>query len=154
VTWQIGYRRPISSNYVMSASSPSLTQPPGEEEPSELVKFREEWLAELRRRKASPDTNVPASVGTPDIPSIPTDSGTSKVPGPSHPLPATHPALSRGEILPQSHVSTTLENALSFYRQAVEHEQRSDLDQALQLYRQAFRLVRVLARRKGLPVSA
>ena len=154
MTWQIGYRRPISSNYVMSASSPSLTQPPGEEEPSELVKFREEWLAELRRRKASSDTNVPASVGTPDIPSIPTDSGTSKVPGPSHPLPATHPALSRGEILPQSHVSTTLENALIFYRQAVEHEQRSDLDQALQLYRQAFRLVCVLARRKGLPVSA
>jgi F-box protein 9 len=137
----------------MSASSPS-SKPPGEEEPSELVKFREEWLAELRRRKTSSDTNVPASVDTPDIPSIPTDFGTSEVPGPSHPLPATHPALSGGEILPQSHASTTLENALSFYRQAVEHEQRSDLDQALQLYRQAFRLVCVLARRKGLSISA
>lgn len=135
----------------MSVSS-SSSKPPGEEEPSELVKFREEWLAELRRRKHSSDTNVPASVGIPDIPSISTDFGTSKVPGPSHPLPATHPALSRGEILPQSHASTALENALSFYRQAVEHEQRSDLDQALQLYRQAFRLVCVLARYKGLPI--
>jgi F-box protein 9 len=137
----------------MSATSPS-SKPPGEEEPSELVKFREEWLAELRRRKDSSDTNVPAFVGIPDIPS---DFGTSHVPnspGPSHPLPATHPALSRGEILPQSNVSTTLENALSFYRQAVEHEQRSDLDQALQLYRQAFRLVCVLARRQGFPISA
>ena len=139
----------------MSATFPS-SKPPGEEEPSELVKFREEWLAELRRRKANPlgsDTNVSAS----DIPSIPTDLGTSYVPtapDPSRPLPATHPALSRGEILPQSHASTTLENALSFYRQAVEHEQRSDLDQALQLYRQAFRLVCVLAGRKSLSISA
>jgi F-box protein 9 len=127
----------MSSNYVMS---------PSEEGPSELVKFREEWLAELRKRKANPigsDTNLP-----PDIPSIPTDSNVPTSPGPSR---ATHPALSRGEIIPQSHASTTLENALSFYRQAVEHEQRGALDQALQLYRQAFRLVCVLARPKGLP---
>ena len=139
----------------MSATSPS-SKPPGEEEPSELVKFREEWLAELRRRKASSDTNVPASVVIPDIPSIPTDFGTSNVPnspGPSHPLPAAHPALGGGEILSQSNVSTNLETALSIYRQAVEHEQRSDLDRALQLYRQAFRLVCVLARRDGFPMS-
>ena len=129
--------------------SSSSSKPPGEE-PSELVKFREEWLAELRGRKDTPIVSVPASV---DIP-IP-DFGTSNLsPGPSHPLPTSHPALSQGEILPQPHASTTLENALSFYRQAVEHEQRSDLDQALQLYRQAFRLVCVLARQNGLVISA
>lgn len=143
----------------MSATFPSL-KPPGEEEPSELVKFREEWLAELRRRKDNPvgsDTNVPASVGILVSSDIPSDFGTSNVPtspGPSRTLSTTHPALSRGEILPQSHASTTLENALSFYRQAVEHEQRSNLDQALLLYRQAFRLVCVLARCKHLPISA
>ncbi|PPQ67877.1 hypothetical protein CVT25_010316 [Psilocybe cyanescens] len=39
-----------------------------------------------------------------------------------------------------SQSSLTLERALKAYRQAVEHEQKSELDQALILYRQAFRL--------------
>jgi len=38
-------------------------------------------------------------------------------------------------------VSTDPPTALTTYRQAVEHEQRGQLDDALVLYRQAFRMV-------------
>jgi F-box protein 9 len=150
-----------------SSKSPEAVQPV-EEEPSELVRFREEWLAELRRLKPAPvvsGASGVAPVGIPVLLDLSTEVGnppTSTVetgfipnaPGPSRPLPPTHPALSRGEFLPQSHTSTNLENALVFYRQAVEHEQRSDLDQALLLYRQAFRLVCVSALHKGSPIPA
>jgi len=154
----------------MSAKSPSSKSPeavqPVEEESSELVRFREEWFVELRRRRpASVASGANAAVGVPVSLNLSAEVGIvsttnveteflPNVPGPSRPFPATHPALSRGEILPQFHASTTLENALVFYRQAVEHEQRSDLDQALLLYRQAFRLVCVSAYHKGLPISS
>jgi F-box protein 9 len=40
----------------------------------------------------------------------------------------------------QSHLSPTLARAVEVYHQAVFHEQQSQLDEALRLYRQAFRL--------------
>ncbi|KAF8906271.1 hypothetical protein CPB84DRAFT_1844520 [Gymnopilus junonius] len=65
----------------------------------------------------------------------------SKEPAPSPSLPTDHPALNNGEIVkPPAFRSTTLERALNVYRRAVELEQKSELDQALILYRQAFRL--------------
>ncbi|TFK39816.1 hypothetical protein BDQ12DRAFT_512503 [Crucibulum laeve] len=126
--------------------------PPPEEEPQELARFREEWKAELQRRRAataatqaSSSPPQPASSSESTLPASPPAkvfvpvSVSQPRAGPSkNVLPETHPALNGTER--PTYVSPGLGNALSIYRQAVYAEQRSDLDEALLLYRQAFRL--------------
>ncbi|KAF8159469.1 hypothetical protein B0H34DRAFT_703607 [Crassisporium funariophilum] len=132
----------------MHVSSQATVDSPEAVELPELSRFREEWLAELERRKVEASGSPPVSSGANAI------SGSSQVtegplspvrqnfarspvvPAHSRTLPSSHPALNNHSFAS----STILENALKIYRQAVEHEQRSELDQALLLYRQAFRL--------------
>ncbi|KAJ3511115.1 hypothetical protein NLJ89_g4282 [Agrocybe chaxingu] len=132
-----------------------------EQEPAELVKFRQEWLAELQKRKAEQSSARRRSSATAITIQLeaassssnahdlakpqfyPPESPTSSRRTPTAPafevpsLPAKHPVLASGQITYQSPV---LQNALSFYHRAIEHEQKGELDEALNLYRQAFRL--------------
>ena len=143
-----------------------------EDDTVELARFRQEWLAELHQRKTEHSGTV-TSTGTTGIlaqstqQSQPQLSGTKDPTGqifkenepsleatssrgvvPSRRNLATHPALNKdGRMAPSFQNSKTLESALNIYRRAVAHEQRSELDQAIFLYRQAFHLVcgRVIA---------
>lgn len=135
----------------------------------ELARFRQEWLAELHKRKAElvSGTVTTTGTGTTAIPadstqqSQPLLSGTKDRTGqffkgnepsleasvPREVIPSrhnlgTHPTLNvDGRIAPSLQTSKSLELALNFYGRAIAHEQRSELDQALLLYRQAFQLV-------------
>jgi F-box protein 9 len=96
-----------------------LSQPPEihpDQETEELVHFRETWKAEIRQKKAN---SAPSPVQT--VPSL------SHAPGPGSPL------LHRKtpQDIPQVACS-----AVEIYRRAVELERRSQLDDALRLYRQ------------------
>jgi F-box protein 9 len=142
-----------------------------EDDTVELARFRQEWLAELHRRKTELSGTV-TSTGTTAISAQSTQqtqpplSGTKDPTGqifkenepsleatssrevvPSRRNLATHPALNDGRMAPSFQNSKTLESALNIYRRAVAHEQRGELDQAILLYRQAFHLVcgRVIA---------
>lgn len=141
------------------------TYPKDKDDTAELVRFRQEWFAELHRRKAgssavtsttaiSPEStqqSQPPVSGTKDpightfkesesaLEATSTSSGKALS---SRRNLATHPAFNEdGRITSPFQISKALESALNIYRRAIEHEQRSELDQALLLYRQAFRLV-------------
>lgn len=115
------------------------------EESAELWQFREQWKEEVRRRRevehhqaTSPEPLNQHKASSSEIharshPSPrATPPATWSVPGTSHqPLHALHG---------QSPLSGTIARAVEIYRSAVQHEQKSDLDEALRLYRQAFRL--------------
>ena len=133
-----------------------------EDDTAELARFRQEWLAELQKRKPElsgtvtstgttaisirqsqpplSDTKDPArQISKENESSLEATSSRGVVP--SRNL-ATHPALNEdGCMAPLSQTSKALESALNIYRRAVAHEQRGELDQAILLYRQAFRLV-------------
>lgn len=135
-----------------------------EDDTAELARFRQEWLAELRLRKAKLSGTV-AGAGTGTAPisvdstqqSQPPLSGTkepirqilkengstlAREAVPSRCLRATHPALNEDRRIASSfQISKALESALDLYRRAIAHEQRSELEQALLLYRRAFHLV-------------
>jgi F-box protein 9 len=142
----------------MSASSSDIPAPVSEQEPAELARFREQWKAEVRERRAgapaqpsasarSTTTERAASPARSDT-STKTVTATTSNTHSAHrglPRPATH-AIAGAPNVPvpashgQSHLSPTLAHAIEVYRNAVLHEQRSQLDEALRLYRQAFRL--------------
>ncbi|OAX36138.1 hypothetical protein K503DRAFT_772811 [Rhizopogon vinicolor AM-OR11-026] len=144
----------------MSADSSDIPAPDPEHEPAELASFREQWKAELRQRRTAtsgiqtqPGASASAST-TAERAVSPARSDTSTK---TATISNTHPAL-RGLPRPathsiagapnvpvlashgQSHLSPTLAHAVEVYRNAVLHEQQSQLDEALRLYRQAFRL--------------
>lgn len=130
------------------------------EENPDLIKFREEWLAELRRRKnedsaASPLSNegsrsvvtqvtrkganiTGSSQELAEISALALASQTSST---GQVIRTSHPAVKDGGISAPTHRSKALEKALGVYRRAVDHEQRGELDEAILLYRQAFRMV-------------
>lgn len=137
------------------------------QESEELARFRQEWLEELkRRREAAAAESQAKAVGA----SISNAGDSSKGPQlsptratftrkppaegsakkrhegaaiPESALPAAHPALTSAGIV-TAHLSPSIQNALKIYREAVEHEQNGDLDEALLLYRRAFRIVRLM----------
>jgi F-box protein 9 len=134
-------------------------EPSEDEEPQELAHFRREWLAELLKKKTDTGTATATSIGGPPVTEAsavklsrdlwPSFAAPQNYPGPSSQTIAGRPsALSNVSISSSSieHSSTplprTISSAINIYRQAVEHEQRGDLDDALLLYRQAFRMVR------------
>jgi F-box protein 9 len=110
-----------------------------DEESVELQRFRQEWLEELHKRKAvnpeafTADTFLPGSA-TPDH-------GRGRLKSPDS---ASHPAVRNGKIDGEVCMPPVLRKALDIYRRAIEQEQAGDFDEALLLYRQAFRLVRRL----------
>ncbi|KAG6381697.1 hypothetical protein JVT61DRAFT_298 [Boletus reticuloceps] len=123
-------------------------------ESAELRQFREKWKKEVRQRReleeqvaqehgvraepsqhkaSSPETH-PRSHASPHA----APSGTEA-------KPPTTWSFSQGasqKTLHTSHspLSGSIARAVEIYRSAVQHEQESDLDEALRLYRQAFRL--------------
>lgn len=124
-----------------------------EEESAELKQFREQWREEVRRRReelhtqphgtsSEPNQHKVSSPEThnrsqPSPHAVPPEteakpSATWSVPGTSHRALQT----SHG----QRPLSGSIARAVEIYRSAVQHEQESDLDEALKLYRQAFRL--------------
>lgn len=125
-----------------------------EAESVELRQFREQWRAEIRQRREEQHTQRRGTTAEPnqhkaappDTHSRPHTSRRTappeteaKPPAPwSVPEPPHHQALhpSHG----QSPFSGSIARAVEIYRNAVHHEQESDLDEALRLYRQAFRL--------------
>ncbi|CCM01804.1 uncharacterized protein FIBRA_03871 [Fibroporia radiculosa] len=123
----------------------------------ELVRFREAWKAEVRKKKTEDAT---ASRLTPLTAEPQADSATSSGPAtvsnvsaPNHaqsprthtvPLrPVTRPP-DRAELVQRNETSIpygkVLGRAVELYRRAVQCEQQSKLDDALQLYRVAFRM--------------
>ncbi|KAF5387382.1 hypothetical protein D9757_005728 [Collybiopsis confluens] len=108
-------------------------------ESEELRQFREEWKQEVKRRKdgIAPAAADPASSVMPQQGSSTNSFPTFTSPPPPLPRPAAPKRL-----LPVTNVPTLSENASSAvatYRQAVVHEQHGELEQALELYRAAFR---------------
>ncbi len=128
----------------MTVSSPSTGTAKGqahqtEEESEELQRFRQEWLEELHKRTeaVSPaptaDTIFPGSASP--------DHGRGRLKSPDS---ASHPVVKNGKIDGGACMPPVLRKALDIYRRAIEQEQAGDFDDALLLYRQAFRLVRRL----------
>lgn len=110
----------------------STMRPPGEE-PQDLARFRQEWLAEVQHRK-TPSTGKA------------TTSNTSSGPAAHTTIDAVRSVVSTTS--PNVPLPPTLGSAINVYRQAVENEQRGNLDEALILYRQAFRMVTPAIRRR------
>ena len=145
-----------------STASAVETTSEDDDDTFELARFRQEWLAELHRRKAE-SLGIVTGTGTAGSAqqSQPPLSGTKDSTGqiskenessleatfsrevvPSRRNLATHPALNEdGRMAPPLQPSKVLESALNIYRRATVHEQRGELDQAILLYRQAFHLV-------------
>ncbi|KAG2365015.1 hypothetical protein BDR07DRAFT_1481870 [Suillus spraguei] len=135
----------------MSAGTSNIPAP--EQEPAELARFREQWKAEVRERQATSTSGTQ----TRPIPGTSTAAGRAISPARSDAsaktatITNTHSA-SRGPAIHfvagaptvtshgQTRLGPNLIHAVEVYRKAVFHEQHSQLDQALQLYRQAFRL--------------
>jgi F-box protein 9 len=139
----------------MSPGSSNTPAPDSEKEPTELARFREQWKAEVRQRQSGAQTQPGAGASTTTNRAVSparsdtstktvTTSNTHSAPR-ELPRPATH-AIAGAPNVPvlashgQSHLSPTLAHAIEIYSNAVFHEQQSQLDEALRLYRQAFRL--------------
>jgi F-box protein 9 len=118
-----------------------------DEDREELARFREEWKKEVERKKnpqpepgpskQRPELNVLAEYDLSET----TSSGTA-TPGPSsETISGTPAALATGsKYFDASNVPPAIRTALAIYTRAVQHEQSGQLDTALSLYRQAFRL--------------
>ena len=100
----------------------------------ELAQFREQWKAEVQnKRKAATDA---AAQPGPSEPSRIHAAATQK-----HPDPERISAQGAPAVYGVTVSSQKLLSALQIYRDAIHHEQNGDLDNALVLYRKAFRLV-------------
>lgn len=141
----------------MQSSALSRSLLPPEEEPAELARFRAEWLAELKKRKAEDaagsqtappnfevnlkaESSSSSGIHAPSV-AVPQDTpgpSTQTISGTPAALTYVSPAAVRGG---SAALPPVLGTALNIYRRAVEHEQQSELDNALLLYRQAFRMV-------------
>ncbi|KAL0576269.1 hypothetical protein V5O48_005713 [Marasmius crinis-equi] len=135
----------------MAPSTPSAPKATPEET-EDLRKFREAWRAEVRKKKggAGAGTSLDQEKATTKPPE---DAGLGRAPINPRPNPELLPGPSNETIAgpseeqsrPTSHLAaaiaynTTASPAVAIYRQAVLQEQKGDLDEALSLYRQAFR---------------
>ena len=104
----------------------------------ELSKFRREWIEEVHKKKAAPEQSaVPPSPESPKAKKPPAKK--TRRPSATDAVPVAHPALSKDG--PAHPVDPALQKALVNYREAIEQERKGNLDEALALYRQAFRQV-------------
>lgn len=139
----------------MSTGTSDILAP--EQEPVELARFREQWKAEVRERQSAtsgvqtqpvPGTStaaeriIPAarSDASAKTATITNTLSASPSRGPATHVVAGAPAVTTHASHGHSHLSPSLAHAVEVYRKAVFHEQHSQLDEALRLYRQAFRL--------------
>lgn len=122
-------------------------------ESEDLKIFRQEWLQELQKRNfatsmrkldsgpAGTSTISPrqseGSQNVAETRNLVTNVNRSKEPRNM----LDHPLVRNGEIRNEDFMPHSLKKALDIYRRAVSHEQTGELDEALLLYRQAFRLV-------------
>ncbi|KAI0040964.1 hypothetical protein FA95DRAFT_789684 [Auriscalpium vulgare] len=117
-----------------------------EEESEELKKFRQQWREEVQRKKGESLRSVEV---VPTESSISTSKQTHR---PSSSLEVPHvevakllaplgnpPSASSSTFISNGSIPAR-RNALAIYKQAVKCEQASELDEALRLYRQAFRM--------------
>lgn len=128
-----------------------------EQEPVELARFREQWKAEVRERQTAtsgvqtqpvPGASTAAeriilaarSDASAKSATITNTLSASPSRGPATHVVAGAPAVTTHASHGHSHLSPSLAHAVEVYRKAVFHEQHSQLDEALRLYRQAFRL--------------
>ncbi|KAG1812978.1 uncharacterized protein BJ212DRAFT_1483028 [Suillus subaureus] len=138
----------------MSAGTSDILAP--DQEPAELARFREQWKAEVRERQAATTSGaqtqpVPGASIAAERAISPARSDASSKPatitntlsasrGPATHVVAGVPTVITHASHGQSHLSPNLAHAVEVYRKAVFHEQHSQLDEVLRLYRQAFRL--------------
>jgi F-box protein 9 len=138
----------------MSAGTSDILIP--DQEPAELARFREQWKAEVRERQAAttsgaqiePVTGASTAAARATSParsdaSVKPATLTNSLSASRR--PATNVVAGASTVTThashgQSHLSPNLTRAVEVYRKAVFHEQHSQLDEALRLYRQAFRL--------------
>ncbi|EGN96810.1 hypothetical protein SERLA73DRAFT_154240 [Serpula lacrymans var. lacrymans S7.3] len=130
---------------------------PTTEESEELARFREAWREELRQRKTQHAQAQPHihhhDVGQADgtstqavghVPPLTSRTVGIALPRTDNQLGPSHNTVTGTVTVHTSHGQSFLDrsfgDALEVYRQAVHHEQNSQLDDALRLYRQAFRL--------------
>ncbi|KAG6919524.1 hypothetical protein DXG01_005114 [Tephrocybe rancida] len=138
----------------MQSTTSSVTP---EEEPNELARFRQEWLAELRRRKAA--------TGVPGTATILNDAGEIDAQHESSSKAASNASAISAALLQATAIGTSSQTvaggstaftasahlaatslpgalgvALNIYRKAVQSEQSGETENALLLYRQAFRM--------------
>ncbi|PIL25140.1 hypothetical protein GSI_13029 [Ganoderma sinense ZZ0214-1] len=113
----------------------------------ELARFRQQWLEEVRKKKthtSQDDTRATTSskaveAATHSPPHSPSAHRTTHRRTSHHDEPAVviKPGAPREAV---AQFSPTLQRAVEVYQKAVQHEQKSELDDALRLYRTAFRL--------------
>ncbi|KAH9940850.1 uncharacterized protein BXZ73DRAFT_98683 [Epithele typhae] len=127
------------------------------EESEELVRFRQQWLEEVRSKKHHPPTHEQSSSTETPGSSAPAsaDAGSSSSaqeppasPTAPHHRPHVHrPPRQGADVVTRgpkgavkAQFSPSLKLAVDMYRHAVQQEQKGDLDDALRLYRNAFRM--------------
>ncbi|KAJ8095292.1 hypothetical protein PM082_010515 [Marasmius tenuissimus] len=136
----------------MQASSGQEAPGKVPEETDDLKRFREAWREEVRTRKGGPGAGSSKSHDNTTLRTsedVGSDRATAVLPSiPGLLLPSVKEAASgrsEEDTRPTSHLAaaiasnSTASPAVAIYRQAVVHEQKGELDEALQLYRQAFR---------------
>lgn len=102
----------------------------------ELAQFREQWKAEVQnKRKAVADAAAQPGPSEPSRVHAAVLLATQKHPDPKRISPDA------AAVYGNTVSSQKLHSALQFYRDAIHREQNGDLDDALVLYRKAFRLV-------------
>ncbi|KAJ3890709.1 hypothetical protein GG344DRAFT_48962 [Lentinula edodes] len=122
-----------------------MNNPPLQNESEELRKFREEWRAEVRRRNGVGSVTRSESTEASDWPDTASLNVFSTSSGPASSGYATSVATVPPTPSASFHVSTApplsqvSSLAVSIYREAAIHEQRGELEEALYLYRSAFR---------------
>ncbi|OSD04808.1 hypothetical protein PYCCODRAFT_1363596 [Trametes coccinea BRFM310] len=126
---------------------PVPSQTPADE-PEELVRFRQQWLEEVRSKKKAPQDPSSAPSAASSSTAILEASTQPRSPTaphiaqrrPSHDATAPHPAVKKPPPVAPPAFGPSLQRAVEVYRKAVQHEQRGELDDALRLYRTAFRM--------------
>ncbi|KAL0065803.1 hypothetical protein AAF712_007106 [Marasmius tenuissimus] len=114
----------------MQASSGQEAPGKVPEETDDLKRFREAWREEVRTRKGGPGAGSSKSRDNTTLRTSEDEAASGR---------------SEEDTRPTSHLAaaiasnSTASPAVAIYRQAVVHEQKGELDEALQLYRQAFR---------------
>ncbi|KAI8996389.1 hypothetical protein BD414DRAFT_477782 [Trametes punicea] len=119
------------------------------DEPEELVRFRQQWLEEVRGKRNAPPKQggdpapVPSSSTASEAPARPRSPSGHHPPQhhPSHDAQTSHSVAKRPlHSAAPTPFGPALQRAVEVYRKAVQHEQRGELDDALRLYRTAFRM--------------